>query len=86
MRCALLPPGANSGADIALARGVTVAVRRDEGLETRRNALLRNPRPLGAMFRESPRRGSRPEWLETRAASGASVRNDISADTRHSRR
>ncbi len=88
VRCEFLPPGANSGADIALARGVTVAVRRDERIATRRGSALtpRNPRPLeGAMFRKSPRRGSRLERLETRVTSDATVRMDMEADARHSR-
>ena len=83
MRCAFFPPGANSGADFALARGVTVAVRRDEGMSTR--SLRGNPRPDGATFRRTPRRGARPERLETRAASGAAVSEDMIADTQHSR-
>lgn len=87
VRCEFLPPGANSGADIALARGVTVAVRREKRIATRRGMLTpRNPRPLvRAMFRKSPRRGSRLERLETRVASDATVRMDMEADARHSR-
>ena len=90
MRCEFLPPGANSGADIALARGVTVAFRREKRIATRRGSTVmltpRNPRPLvGALFRKSPRRGSRLERLETRVASDATVRMDMEADARHSR-
>jgi hypothetical protein len=67
---------------------VTVAVRREKRKATRRGMLTpRNPRPLslGAMFRKSPRRGSRLERLETRVASDATVRMDMEADARHSR-
>jgi hypothetical protein len=70
---------------MALACGVTVAVRRAEGCATRRGALLtpRNPHRLEAMFRISPRRGSSHERLESRVASDATVRWDMKVDARH---
>jgi len=85
VRCEFLPPGLNSGADMALACGVTVAVRRAEGCATRRGALLtpRDPHRLEAMFRNSPRRGSSHERLESRVASDATVRRDMKVDARH---
>ena len=84
MRCEFLPPGANSGADMALACGVTVAVRRAEGYATRRGALLtpRNPHRLEAMFRSRRARSSH-ERLESREASDATVRRDMKVDARH---